>query len=118
SCLNSTTTHNDAWQPPNGTDLSQIHAYGMLWCGANSRGSVCNGTPQVCFYFDGTQEYCADTTSDNEAQSMLLYAYELEQCGTDLNNSSCLGGVTDIHFRIYSMRYWSCGSWQSNALAC
>jgi hypothetical protein len=104
-----------------GVDFTQIHKYGLLWCGASSSGGDCTGTPKVCWYFDDTQTGCFNTISATETQMHMINAWMAQACGFgtgNANNAGCLGGATDLHNKVYSIRHWSCATWQTNALGC
>jgi hypothetical protein len=103
-----------------GADFAQIHKYGLLWCGASSSGTFCNGTPQICWSFDDAWEGCFNTIAATETQLHEINAWMAETCGgsSGTNAPGCLGGATDFHNKVYSIRHWSCATWQTNALGC
>jgi hypothetical protein len=97
-------------------DPTVFHTVGLLWCGSGV-GSVCGGTPGFCWFLDGTDEGCTNTASETETQLHMINLWLAEQCSNQPNSSSC-SPPSQIDMYVKSVRYWSCATWQANALAC
>jgi hypothetical protein len=113
---NGTTNSSGASGSVSPGDPTVFHTIGILWCGTFVGSGACGGGPGIVWYYDHSVVTSGSTTADTESQLHIVNMWMAEQCGGGQPNCGSPPSAIDMY--IQSFRYWSCASWQANALGC
>lgn len=88
-------------------DVTQYHSYAVLWTSAN-----------ITYYIDGIQVGQTTPQTGTAGELHTVQSWLAEQCNGSYQTIGSCSVPSEMDMNIQSIRYWSCASWQSNALAC